>query len=161
MLVFDALATVAVLGALGLILFKNPVHSALSLLLTFFAMAGIYVLLDAPVLAVFQIAVYAGAVMVLFIFVVMFLNLDTELGQQRHEWLRAVAIMLGAGLALAISVWGLSYVQGPQAVSLPVDQARALGRLLFSDYVVPFEAISLLLVAAAIGAVAINRKRHS
>lgn len=158
MILFSICSLVAILGGLGLVLCKNPVHSALSLLLTFFAMAGLYVQLAAPVLAVFQVAVYAGAIMVLFIFVVMFLNLDVELGHQRHEWKRLAWMVMIAGLTVAIALWGLAYVHVSGVAPVPVDQARQIALLLLTKHVVAFEIISLLLVGAAIGAVALNRR---
>ena len=160
MILFSIFSAVAVLGALGLIFFRNPVHSALSLLLTFFAMAALYVQLDAPVLAVFQVAVYAGAIMVLFIFVVMFLNLDVELGHHRHEIVR-LAVMVGAsGVMVAVALWGLSHLRVSGVAPASLDQARGLAELLLTKHVVAFEVISLLLVGTAIGAVALNRKTH-
>ncbi len=144
-----------------MILFKNPVHSALGLLLTFFAMAGIYVLLEAPVVAVFQVAVYAGAIMVLFLFVVMFLNLHDEYGFEATELKRIAWVVLGAGLGLAAALWCLSLQPTVFGETLPQDQAQRLGEALLGRHMMAFELISFLLLGAAVGAVALNRKRSN
>ena len=158
MLVFFIFSVLAIFGATGLILFRNPVHNVLSLLLTFFSMAVIYVLLEAPVLAVFQVAVYAGAIMVLFIFVVMFLNLEEEAAYLPIERRRLMGVLLGSLLALTLVAAALLRLPTHYGQAMPLEQAKRLGELLLTRHVVPFELISLLLIGAAIGAVALNRK---
>lgn len=156
-LIFLILAGVAIVGASGLILFRNPVYSALGLLLTFFAMSGIYILLEAPVLAVFQVAVYAGAVMVLFVFVVMFLNLDDEFGFEPVEIRRIAMVVAGAGVGVALLLFALSLEGSVTGHALPPKQAQWIAESLLKRHVVAFEIISLLLVGAAIGAMALNK----
>lgn len=158
MLIFGVFALLSIFGASGLIIFKNPVHSALCLLLTFFSMAAIYTMLEAPVLAVFQVAVYAGAILVLFIFVVMFLNLDQEGQYHKHELRRLGLVLAGVLSSVGITLWGLSHMPLSNGRPMPDHQAKRLAELLLTKHVFVFELISFLLVAAAIGAVALNRR---
>ena len=156
---FAVFAVLAIVGAGGMIIFKSPVYSAMGLLLSLFAMAGIYVLLEAPVIAVFQIAVYVGAIMVLFIFVVMFLNLENEKGHHPFELRQIAIVVFCLGLAMGLGMLGFASETFGEGGLMPLDQSKLLAESLLGKYVVPFELISLFLVGAAIGAVALNRRK--
>jgi NADH-quinone oxidoreductase subunit J len=144
---------------------RNPIYSVLLLIASFGALSGLYVLLDAPFVAVIQIIVYAGAIMVLFLFVVMLLNApheDTEYDERVHPLLRAGPLRFGAALALGLAVelwWGLSIGRetGPFA-GASVDSVAAIGRSLFTDYAFAFEVTSVLILVAMLGAVVLARK---
>jgi NADH-quinone oxidoreductase subunit J len=145
-------------GAAALMLFqRNAVHAALFLILNQFTLAVFFVLLDAEFLAAVQVIVYAGAIMVLFLFVIMFLGVDRqETLRERIRGQRQVAIALGivlvGALAFAIQVGvGIGGGEAPPDVD-PEGNVQAVGRTLFSDYVFPFEVTSILLIVAAIAA---------
>jgi NADH-quinone oxidoreductase subunit J len=169
-LLFYAFAAVTVLGALAVVVQKNPVYSLVSLVGAFFGLSGLYVLLDAPFLAVVQIIVYAGAIMVLFLFVVMVLNVpreDAAEWDRAHPLYRPMAVRVGAGLALLLALelgWALSRTTGLSigvADEHPgVSSVAELGRVLFTDYMFAFEVTSILIIAAMIGAVVLARKRE-
>jgi NADH-quinone oxidoreductase subunit J len=163
--VFGALAVAASLLVIGQ---RNPVYSVLLLIASFAALAGLYVLLDAPFTAVTQIIVYAGAIMVLFLFVVMLLNVPREDAAEydrSHPLNRPGARRLGAALSLALAaelVWALSYVlgRGPavsDTAAGTVSSVREIGRVLFTDYAFPFEATSILILAAMIGSIVLAK----
>ena len=155
--IFFFFAAVAVIFALVVVLHRNPVVGALSLVASFFALAVMYVLLDAPFLAALQVIVYAGAIMVLFLFVIMLLNL-----QHRHEEpTRPVQQFLGCAGSAAFGI-GLVYYLVKYAVyrALPegvfASDARTIGIRLFEAYVFPFEMVSILLLAAIVGALLLS-----
>ncbi len=167
-LLFAILAALALGGGIGMVASRNPVASLLFLVLTLFSLAGIYVLLDAQFIAAVQVIVYAGAIMVLFLFVIMLLNLghDFQADVRRGAWI--VAGFVGAGLigyALARAA-GAPGAVGPESGALLVDASvRANGAVgavalpLFRDFTVPFEVTSVLLLVAAIGAVLLAKRR--
>src|SRR5713101_7370385 len=161
--VFWTFAALAVLGAAMCITRRNPVASALWLVVTLFALAALFVILDAQFIAVLQVLVYAGAIMVLFLFVIMLLNLGRAGPSDRKGWLAwVVAVVLGAGLLIPLA--GLARAGGcpPTAIQLPEGamaqlqqqhgMVGAVARPLFETYLVPFEITSLLLLAAIVGA---------
>ena len=158
--IFLALATVSVIFSLLMVFTKNPVHSVIYLILTFFSIAGQYVLLNAQFLAVVHIIVYAGAIMVLFLFVLMLLNLNsaTEPTQSR-KWKLAAGI--AAGMLLVTLVGAL---RGSIQVNTPTDAdgyvglVKNLGKVLFTDFVVPFEIAGILFLAAMVGAVLVGKR---
>ncbi len=164
---FAALAVGASLLVIGQ---RNPVYSVLLLIASFAALAGLYVLLDAPFAAVTQMIVYAGAIMVLFLFVVMLLNVpreDAAEWDRSHPLNRPGAMRLGAVLAglllleLSWAVWHVSTRQ-PMALSETspgsVASVAAIGRSIFTDYAFPFEATSVLILVAMVGAVILARR---
>ena len=169
-LMFYAFAAVTVIGALLVVSQKNPVYSVLSLILSFFGLAGLYVLLEAPFVAVVQIIIYAGAIMVLFLFTVMLLNVpreDAAEWDRSHPLYRPMALRIGAGLAVLLALelgWALSRTPGlgvGVADEHPAQSSVAeLGRVLFTDYMFAFEVTSILIIAAMVGAVVIARKRE-
>jgi NADH-quinone oxidoreductase subunit J len=157
---FAALGLAAILAALLTITSPSPVSSALYLVVTLFCLAGFYVLLSAPFVAAIQIIVYAGAVMVLILFVIMLLNLKPIDEQIPISW-KAAGIAV-ASLILLISfmtVMATASVR-PRALPLPEDfgKVRAIAGILFSKYLYAFEVVSILLLLAVIGAVSLIRK---
>ena len=161
---FFGFAALLVVTSLLVVLHKNPVTSALFLVLAFSSLAGIYLLLHAEFLGMVQIVVYAGAIMVLFLFVIMYLNLqhDVESGVQIAVrrgigWLAGAALLLTGG-ALLRRGWAL----GPANEMLPDAQAgnvAAIGKVLYSRYLFPFEITSILLLVAMIGVIVIAKGR--
>jgi NADH-quinone oxidoreductase subunit J len=181
-LVFSILAGFAVISAIACILQRNPVASAIWLVGTMFALAGIYVLLNAQFIGAIQVLVYAGAVMVLFLFVIMLLNLSNDAGDLRGWPTR----LIGAAIVVAIAVPLLTVgrytpqrlasevtgavVSGDPAAALPAGQAAlaavtakgvvgAVAVPLFQQYLVPFEITSILLLTAAVGAVVLAKRK--
>jgi NADH-quinone oxidoreductase subunit J len=160
-LFFYVFAALAVGGALGMVLnVRNTVSGAMSLVLTMVSLGGIYVLLEAYLVGVLQILVYAGAIVVLFLFVVMLLNLRSEaFGPERQGLVKVVGVAAVAVL-LAEFVWLLPGTFGP-AAPLPEGFGgyRALGLSLFTDWLLAFEVTALLLLAAMVGAVVLAKRR--
>jgi NADH-quinone oxidoreductase subunit J len=156
-LVFFVFAAIAVVFALVVVLHRNPVVGALSLVVSFFALAVMYVLLEAPFLAALQVIVYAGAIMVLFLFVIMLLNLQ----HKTEEPTRPVQQFLGFTASAAFLITLVYYI-GKYAVfgRLPdgrfISDARTIGIRLFEAYVFPFEMVSILLLAAIVGALLLS-----
>lgn len=140
---------------------KNPVYSVLWLILTFFAISGHYILLNAQFLAIVNIIVYAGAIMVLFLFVIMLMNLNKEMEPTKNRWLKfAGAVSGGCLLLVIVAALRNSEVRGQVA---EVNQGtigliKNLGNELFTTYVVPFEISSILFLSAMVGAVVIGKK---
>jgi NADH-quinone oxidoreductase subunit J len=170
---FYLLAAVTLAMALLVIARRNPLHGALALVVGFFSLAGIYVLLFAHLIAALQVLVYAGAIMVLFIFVIMLLNLqDRELGGPRGIVTKTIAVGVMTFLAVAIllatrgGLGGAAFLpQSPEMVPPPgalpgeYGQVAGVGMTLYSRYLLPFELVSVLLLVAIVGAVAIAKKR--
>ena len=161
-------AAITVAGGLGMVLLKNPVGSLLSLVLAFFGLAAIYVLLGAHFVAAIQVILYAGAIMVLFLFTIMLLNLghDYRADLRNVAWVFVGGVLSGVmGWALARIFWqdGLASVPGQgAAIEAAVAEQGAVGAIaypLFLDYLVPFELTSILLLAAIIGAVLLAKRR--
>src|SRR5512135_1492894 len=148
-------------SAAGVIAARNPVHAAMSLVSAFFWLAGIYVLLTAHLLAFLQIIVYAGAIMVLFLFVVMLLSLtDAELGLEKLTALKVVGIVGSAGLlGLVVTALAQGTPVGVKAVSEDFGTVKAVGRILYTQYLLPFEATSVLLLVAIVGAVVVAKEK--
>ena len=162
---FYLFGAVAVIASLLVIAQRNPIYSVLLLILSFGALSGLYVLLDAPFVAVIQIIVYAGAIMVLFLFVVMLLNApheETDYDERTHPMLRPGPMRFGAVLALALIAelaWALARSAPPSAFSsTPVTSVAAIGRALFTDYAFQFEVTSVLILVAMVGAVVMARR---
>jgi NADH-quinone oxidoreductase subunit J len=165
-IVFIAGAALAIAGALGVIAVKNPVHSALLLVLTLFGVAVLFVSMEAHFLAVVQVIVYAGAIVVLFLFVIMLLGVDRTTDELRTETLKgqrpAAAILGVVALVELILISRVHFVlgQGSVAGAIVNDQSNVeqLGRSVFTRYLFPFEITSVLLVIAVVGAVLLARK---
>jgi NADH-quinone oxidoreductase subunit J len=163
---FYVFGAIAVVASLLVIAQKNPIYSVLLLIASFGALSGLYVLLEAPFVAVIQIIVYAGAIMVLFLFVVMLLNApheDTEHDLHVHPLLRKGPLRFGAALAVAFVVelvWALTK-GGGESGAFPggaVSSVAAIGRSLFTDYAFQFEVTSILILVAMVGAVVLARR---
>ncbi len=156
---FYFLAFLGILCALLVVFSKNPVHSVLYLILTFFAIAGHYVLLNAQFLAVVHVIVYAGAIMVLFLHVLMLLNLNQDAEPHKSGALKfAAAICSGALLIILIaSLKGTNLITAEQTVVADLGTVKNLGKVLFTDYLLPFEITSVLLMASMIGAVMLGK----
>jgi NADH-quinone oxidoreductase subunit J len=166
-LAFYLFGAFAVAASLLVIAQRNPVYSVLLLIGSFGALSGLYVLLDAPFVAVIQIIVYAGAIMVLFLFVVMLLNApheDTEFDERVHPLLRPGPMRFGAALALVLAGelwWALSRAGDTGAFAGgSVTSVSAIGRTLFTEYAFPFEVTSILILVAMVGAVVLARRDH-
>jgi NADH-quinone oxidoreductase subunit J len=168
-ILFYAFAAVTVLGSLFVIVQRNPIYSVLALIFAFFGLSGLYVLLEAPFVAIVQIIIYAGAIMVLFLFVVMLLNVpreDAAEWDRTHPLYRPWPRRIGALLALMLVGqlgWALLRtpgISGAIGVRSPgVPDVRELGRVLFTDYMFAFEVTSILIIAAMVGAVILARKQ--
>ena len=163
---FYLFAALAVAGALLVVIHKNPVSSAVSLVLTLFSTAVLFVLLSAHFIAAIQILVYAGAIMVLFLFTVMFLNLKSGALNFDSRNMAFKGSLLLAGLFFvgyfAILAYSRTFPEGSTA-ALPegFGTVEGVGKTLFTDYVLPFELTSVLILAAIIGVVAIAKRRES
>jgi NADH-quinone oxidoreductase subunit J len=161
-------ASMAVGGGLGMVTRKSPVASLLFLVLTFFALAAIYVLLGAHFIAAIQIIVYAGAIMVLFLFVIMLLNLGHDYQADLRGGLWFLVAFVCAGV-IGFFVWrsfgtpNAIVARGGEAeIAASVEQLNAVGAIaqpLFRDYLVPFELVGILLLVAIIGAVLLAKRR--
>jgi len=165
MILFYVFAAVAVGASLLVIAQRNPVYSVLLLIASFGALSGLYVMLDAPFVAVIQIVVYAGAIMVLFLLVVMLLNApheETEADERRHILLRSGPLRFGAFLAVVLAfelAWALAEGGDPGAFgSGSTSSVAAIGRSLFTDYAFAFEVTSVLILVAMVGAVVLARR---
>ena len=167
MFVFLVSAAVCIFGALGVVLFRNPVHNALSLVATLFGVAVLFVAQEAYFLAAIQVIVYAGAIVVLFLFVIMLLGVDSaeRLGLEPIAGQRAAGVVCGVailGLSLTALLAGAERVTGTPSSTAPLDpkftDVERLGRVLFTDYVFAFEITAVLLTIAVVGAVVLARR---
>lgn len=152
---------ITILTALGTVTARNPVYSVLFLILTFFALSGHYILLNAQFIAVVNLIVYAGAIMVLFLFVLMLLNLNKD-SEAPRPWLWQISAALSGGMLLVVLAGSLREASiylakgGPDAAGIGL--VKNLGKALFTEFVVPFEISSILFLAAMVGAVMIGKK---
>jgi NADH-quinone oxidoreductase subunit J len=163
-LFFAIVAIVAVISGMLVVKCRNPINSALSLILTFFCLATFYVMLDAPFMAAIQVIVYAGAIMVLIVFVIMLLNLRTDSGA-RYTHAVAVGTIIGVMTLIEIGYFysrsGLTGVRGnmnPEMIQ-SVGHTELIGRSMFTEFLLPFEITSLLLLVAIIGAVVLAKRK--
>ena len=160
---FIVFAIIAVASALNILLQRNPMYSALSLIGTLVCLSALYIMLRAQFIAAIQIVVYAGAIMVLFVFVIMLLNTPREQANvDKQKWLRALAIPF-AGLLLAEAsyvVWRVPARMMPplDSSSTGVGTTYSVGTRLFTDYLLPFEVTSVLILMAIVGAMVLARR---
>ena len=165
LIVFYLFAFFAVLAALGMIVLRNPVHSALSLAVVFIALAAMYVLLSAPFIAVAQVMIYAGAILILFVFVIMLLSPGTDQGGGVLKSQRGLATLFGAALAVElVVVLAAAALPGARGEFTPERIAQdgnvqAVGKLLFTDFLLPFEITSILLLVAIVGVVVMAKRQ--
>jgi len=160
---FYFLSFFGVMCALLVVFSRNAVHSVLYLILTFFAIAGHYILLNAQFLAAVHVIVYAGAIMVLFLYVIMLLNLNQEAEPHKSTVLKFAAA-ISAGLLLTVfvgSLKGTELMAQQQGPATDVGLVKSLGRLLFTEYLLPFEISSVLLLAAMVGAVMLGKSEQN
>jgi NADH-quinone oxidoreductase subunit J len=166
--IFWMFSAFAVASALLCVTRRNPVASALWLVLTMFSLAGIFVLLDAHFIAAMQVLVYAGAIMVLFLFVIMLLNVGSADTTDLPGWMGHV-LMLAIGGVLAIELWAMTRIVPADDIRLPAGTlqrmneqqgaVQVIAEPLFREYLVPFEITSVLLLAAVVGAVVLAKRR--
>ena len=157
---FFAIAAIAVGSALGLILRPNAIHGALFLVVNLGSVAALYLMLGAEFLAAAQVIVYAGAIMVLFVFAIMVLIPGKEeTGSDPRRGARLVALPVGGLLLLLLVFVVMGRWTGPSAPAGPSGSAGAVGRLLFTSYLFPFELTSVLLLAAMVGVLLLARRR--
>jgi NADH-quinone oxidoreductase subunit J len=164
LVLFFVLAVVAISSALAMLMSSNAVYSAIFLILNFSTIAIFYVMLSAPFIAMAQIAVYAGAIMVLFLFVVMLLGSQRLGGSSRNPWQQPVAIALGVLLLGEVGYFFVSRSGGLQAAGTTLVQITGspqdIGHLLFSQYVFPFEVTSILLLVAMVGVIVLTQSER-
>ena len=167
-IVFWAMAPISVASAVAMVLARNAVHAALLLIVNFFTLAVFFLILGSPFLFVVQIIVYAGAIMVLFLFVIMLLGVDSEMPlAERIRGQRWVALALGVGLVAEVAT-AVRLGVGLNRSALPdftkVNEGgnvQALSKVMFNSYFFPFEVTSILLIVAAIGAMLHGRRKMS
>jgi NADH-quinone oxidoreductase subunit J len=159
---FIFLSLMALLSSVMVLASKKPIHSVLYLTLAFFSIAGHYVLLNAQFLAVVHVIVYAGAIMVLFLFTVMLLNLNRDERSPKPFWVKIMAGLAGGMLMLILAAvfrgYDLSVAADP--VTTQIGLVKNLGRILYRDYLVPFELSSVLFLTAMVGAVLLGKKEQ-
>lgn len=160
LILFLALSIVAVAAAVSMLVSRNAIYSALFLVINFVTVAVLYLLLNAAFIAMVQVTVYAGAIMVLFLFVIMLLGAERVETRPSLPWQRPVAVLLGIVL-VAMFVWTLfarpnAVAESIQAVKLEFGSPSSVGELLFDRYLVPFEVTSVLLLAAMVGAIVLT-----
>ena len=161
-ILFWFLSVMALVSAVMMLISKNPVHSVLWLIAVFFAISGHYILLNAQFLAIVNLIVYAGAIMVLFLFVIMLMNLNSNSEPQKNVWMKLAGAVSG-GCLLMVLVSLVNQAGDMKNKTALVEEGnigliKNLGKLLFSDYVVPFEISSVLFLSAMVGAVVIGKK---
>lgn len=160
-ILFYFLSALAIGSAIMVVINRNPVHSVLWLIVTFFAISGHYILMNAQFIGIVNLIVYAGAIMVLFLFVIMLMNLNAAEEPQKNRWMKFAGIISG-GCLLLVMVAALknAEIRGmkTQMAEGDIGLIENLGRALFTDFVVPFEVSSVLFLSAMVGAVVIGKK---
>ena len=160
--VFFVLAALSILGAVSLILQKHPIHSALSLIVVMVSLAGLYLLLGAEFVAAVQIIVYGGAIMVLFVFVIMLLNA----GAEEHTNISKIAGIAGIPLAVALAGFIAAAIARSHEVVQTASQTgvvastKGISNMLFKDFVYPFELTSFLILVAILGAIVLAQREN-
>ena len=161
-LIFLYFAAVILVSAVLTVTRRNPVHSVMFMLLLFFHIAGVFVLLNAEFIAAVQLIVYAGAILILYLFVVMLLNVDRESSAARANrfwpWMICFGLLV-AGEVMLLVARGTFPVEEGKTMRLAGSGIRELGILLYQNYLVPFEAASIILLVGLVGAVTLAKKR--
>jgi NADH-quinone oxidoreductase subunit J len=157
---FILLSLMAVGSAIMMVTSKSPVNSILWLIVVFFAISGHYILLNAQFLAIVNIIVYAGAIMVLFLFVVMLMNLNAESEPAKNQRMQFIAVISGGSLLLVLlsAFMTMKNIHPVMMAGGNAGLIKTLGKVLFTDYVLPFEISSILFLSAMVGAVVIGKK---
>ena len=160
---FIILALVAVASAVGMLFSKNAIYSALNLILNFSSVAVLYLILGAPFIALAQVTVYAGAIMVLFLFVIMLLGAERLRRSETLPYQQPVSIILTAILAV-VAIYALLFrplgIEAASVANPDFSSPAAMAEMLFNEYLLPFEVTSILLLVAMIGAIVLTRKRQ-
>jgi len=161
-ILFYALSVFAIVSAIMVLVSKNPIHSVLWLILVFFAISGHYIILNAQFLAIVNIIVYAGAIMVLFLFVIMLMNVQSDKEPQKKLLIKFIGVLSGGSLLILLIalVKQTAQLEGKQVLMKEgtIGLIHPLGKALFNDYVLPFEISSVLFLSAMVGAVIIGKK---
>jgi NADH-quinone oxidoreductase subunit J len=157
---FFFLSVLVIFSALMVVFARNPVHSVLYLIVTFFGIAGHYFLLNAQFLAAVHIIVYAGAIMVLFLYVIMMLNLNKEVEPHKPTWIKFAAVVSGGLLMVTLvgSLRGAEALTKTTPENLQIGLVENLGKTLFGPFLLPFEISSVLFLAAMVGAVMLGKR---
>ena len=165
LIVFYLFAAIAVIAALGVVVLRNPVYNALCLAVVLVSLAGLYVLLSAPFLAAAQVMIYAGAILILFVFVIMLLSPGRDPEKDALKWQRPLAVIFGvalvAQLALVVVLSVLPSARGVYTLEriAQIGSTQAVGASLFTDFLLPFEITSLLLLVAMVGVIVLAKKK--
>lgn len=164
MVIFAALAGAAALAAVGVVAFRNATRSALCLVFNFFVLGFLYFSLQVEMLGITQVVVYTGAIMVLFIFVIMLLNLgSSHLLAEKFDGKKPVGIFFGIALAVLLSSQIVPMFARTESKPLvyPLGDSKVVGQTLFTNYVFPFEAVSFLLLVGIVGSILLAKRRMS
>lgn len=157
--IFYFLGFLAVASAVGFVWARHPLYSVLSLIVTFFSMAGLFILLNAQFLGIVQIIVYAGAIMVLFLYILMMLNLHKTNETQRKNTKKIIAILVSGLLLIGLLGVYKGVSQGKIGpINSEIGLTKNLGKVLFNEYVLPFELASILILSGIVGSVLIGKK---
>lgn len=158
-ILFWTLSILALFSALMVVTSKNPVYSVIWLIITFFTISGHYIILNAQFLAIVNIIVYAGAIMVLFLFVIMLMNLSKDTEPQKNKWLKLAGAVAGGCLLLVMVAALRNTEQSMTEMGTGnIGLIQNLGKVLFTEYVVPFEISSVLFLSAMVGAVILGKR---
>ncbi|MFM2284651.1 MAG: hypothetical protein RLZZ543_148 [Bacteroidota bacterium] len=156
---FLILAALTISSALMVVFAKNPIYSVLWLVICFFSITGHYILLDAGFLGIVNLIVYAGAIMVLFLFVIMLLNLNKETEPHKPMLLKVAAVLSGCLLMIILAASLREYDTRPATqITESFGTAKGVGKVLFNDFLLPFEVSSILFISAMVGAVILGKK---
>lgn len=165
MLIFSIFALLALGSSVVVVAHKSPVYSTMSLVLTLFSVAVLFVMLGAPFIGVLQILIYAGAIVVLFLFVIMLLNVsrdDSRVGSQKAQLLFSILGAITFGGLVVLALWSVQEASlRPFAESDTIFQLKPLARTMFGEFLLPFEIVGLLLLVAVIGATVVARRRQA
>ncbi len=157
---FFLLSAMAIASALFVVFYRNPVYNVLALIITFFSIAGHYFLLNTPFLAAVHIIVYAGAIMVLFLYTIMMMNLNTE-SEPDKPMLSKIAATISGGVLMIVliaSVRSAADLKIPNGINEDIGTIEKLGNILYTTYAVPFEISAILFLAGMVGAVMLGKK---
>jgi NADH-quinone oxidoreductase subunit J len=160
---FSGFAVLSVLGAIGLVLFRHPMNGAMSLVVTMISLAGLYALLSAKLIFALQLIVYAGAIMSLILFIIMFLNIqERDLPKERGRWLYQLGGIIVIIPIASFLIKIVKSIPGSEAtiVGNGFGGIKEVGLILFQDWLLPFEIVSILLLVALVGAVVLAGKRR-
>ncbi|MBD8017767.1 MULTISPECIES: NADH-quinone oxidoreductase subunit J family protein [Kaistella] len=159
-IIFFAVSAIALASAFYFVFARNPLYSILSLIVTFFSIAAMYILLNAQFLGIVQIIVYAGAIMVLFLYILMMLNLNKADESKKQNLSKFIGVFAAGILLTGLlgAYKGLSTATYGTGADSSIGLTKNLGRLLFNEYVLPFELASILILAGIVGAVLIGKK---